>query len=242
MIKGLCFILAIYVLLLIVGYWLPAKIQSKYFWAIFFLIVFGFLLSGGFGFIELEDSDGFLSGDGSVYLMGTMVFAGCFAYLALTKKPSLSSTSSEQKANEIVEPMEKAPVNIEHQEETQDAPLSSETVVLPERLDTPLARAVFEKAIEQNLMEAVDGHYQWKKSKVLMAYMLGRIYCGDYPEENPYDSKKPLWVFGENGVLPDVPLQKLFNTKDLSQQRTNRKDRAVPDFYGEVDALSDWKA
>ena len=61
----------------------------------------------------------------------------------------------------------------EHEEE--------EHVELPGRLNTPLAQQVFALAIEKGLMEEVGNHYKWNESKALLAYMCGRIYCGDYP-------------------------------------------------------------
>ena len=62
-------------------------------------------------------------------------------------------------------------------------------VTLPPRLDTELARKVFAQAIEEGYMEEVGSHYSWKGTKALLAYMCGRIYCGDLPEYSKYEQK-----------------------------------------------------
>ncbi len=64
-----------------------------------------------------------------------------------------------------------------------------ERVVLPERIDTELARTVFARAIETGYMEENGPHYKWKLSKALLAYMCGRIYCGDKSEYSEKDEK-----------------------------------------------------
>ena len=52
-------------------------------------------------------------------------------------------------------------------------------VVLTGMLNTELAVKVFAKAIEAGYMSEKGSHYKWNDSKVLLAYMCGRIYCGD---------------------------------------------------------------
>lgn len=56
-------------------------------------------------------------------------------------------------------------------------------ITLPPRLDTELARKIFDKAIEEGYIIINDNHYEWTLNKVLLAYMCGRIYCEDYPEK-----------------------------------------------------------
>lgn len=69
-------------------------------------------------------------------------------------------------------------------------------VVLTGRLDTPIARKIFAKAIEAGYMEEVGSHYEWKNTKTLLTYICGRIYCGDKPEYSKID-RKSFWTFGE---------------------------------------------
>ena len=106
-------------------------------------------------------------------------------------------------------------------------------VILPEALDTELARKVFAKAIEVGYMKEDGTHYKWNESKVLLAYMCGRIYCGDKPIPSKFDDKGS-WKFGET-FFPDTELNNLFDISGLGQSRQNRKDLAVPVKSTEID-------
>lgn len=108
------------------------------------------------------------------------------------------------------------------------------TVVLTGMLNTELAVKIFAKAIEAGYMNEKDYHYKWNDSKVLLAYMCGRIYCGDKPVYSDMD-EKAFWKFGRMGVFPDTELSNLFEMPDLGQSRSNRKDLAVPAKSKEID-------
>ena len=82
-------------------------------------------------------------------------------------------------------------------------------VVLTGMLNTELAVKVFAKAIEAGYMSEKGSHYKWNDSKVLLAYMCGRIYCGDKPVYSDMDEKS-FWKFGRLGVFPDTELSNLF--------------------------------
>ncbi len=107
-------------------------------------------------------------------------------------------------------------------------------VVLTGMLNTELAVKVFAKAIEDGYMSEKGSHYKWNDSKVLLAYMCGRIYCGDKPVYSDMDEKS-FWKFGRLGVFPDTELSNLFEMPDLGQSRSNRKDLAVPAKSKEID-------
>ena len=119
---------------------------------------------------------------------------------------------------------------IDNQSECPDSPKG---VVLSGRLDTSLARTIFAKATEAGYIEEVGSHYSWKGTKALLAYMCGRIYCGDYPEYSKYE-QKTFWEFG-NGLFPDVELNALFEQTGIGQSRQNRRDMPVPNNAGEID-------
>lgn len=89
-------------------------------------------------------------------------------------------------------------------------------VVLTGMLNTELAVKVFAKAIEAGYMSEKGSHYKWNDSKVLLAYMCGRIYCGDKPVYSDMDEKS-FWKFGRLGVFPDTELSNLFEMPDLGQ-------------------------
>lgn len=109
-----------------------------------------------------------------------------------------------------------------------------EHVVLSDRLNTPLARQVFARAIEIGLIEEVGIHYKWKESKALLAYMCGRIYCGDYPKYSAREVKS-YWKAGRTEFFPESDLNALFEETALGQSRQNRKGEAVPMGSKKVD-------
>lgn len=109
-------------------------------------------------------------------------------------------------------------------------------VTLPSRLDTELARKIFDKAIEEEYIIINDDHYEWTLNKVLLAYMCGRIYCEDYPEKTIYDEKM-YWMPGRVELFPGAELDKLFNMKDLTQSRHSRKNKAAPIGSEKIDKL-----
>lgn len=114
--------------------------------------------------------------------------------------------------------------------------LYGDSIELPEALNTETARIVFDRAIKAGYITVKDGHYQWNEAKVLLSYLCGRIYCGDYPEYDQWDDKS-TWRFGKQDFFPNTELSKLFNEKDLSQSRQNRKDQKVPLGAEKIDGI-----
>ena len=159
-----------------------------------------------------------------------LVLSGVFAYGAEKLRIKL-----KEKNQQTVQP-------IDNHSECTDSPKgvvlsgrldTPKGVVLSGRLDTSLARTIFAKAIEAGYIEEVGSHYSWKGTKALLAYMCGRIYCGDHPEYSKYE-QKTFWEFG-NGLFPDVELNALFEQTGIGQSRQNRRDMPVPNNAGEID-------
>lgn len=148
---------------------------------------------------------------------------------------TLNKSVKKKKKPEIQTNIEKA-----KKEEVRSDEELPDGVYLVKELDTPLARKVFAKAIEQGFMKEDGHHYRWSEneSKVLLAYMCGRIYCKDVPE---YDERKRkyFWMDGKWSVFPDAALNNLFQTKDLSISRTNRLYAAAPHKSTEIDKMID---
>lgn len=117
-----------------------------------------------------------------------------------------------------------------------DTPPSEVQIKLHTRLDTELARKIFARAIENGYMTIEGKHYKWKESKVLLAYMCGRIYCEDYPKPTKFD-EKPFWKAGRSDLFPDAELNALFQTKQLVQSRHTRTERAAPIGFEKIDKL-----
>ena len=88
----------------------------------------------------------------------------------------------------------------------------------------------------EELMEENGDHYKWKQSKVLLAYMCGRIYCEDRPKYDRIEDKT-FWKFGRTEFFPESDLNELFEVTDLAQSRQNRKDSPVPQGSDKIDEL-----
>lgn len=189
-------------------------------WSAAILIFTGTLLLVGLGTIDLIKDN----------RPDIVVIAGVFFALFLSCALACGAEKLHAKNRE----KDKQTVQTKNsQAEGQDMP---EKVVLSGRLDTPLARTVFAKAIEAGYMEEDSSHYRWRKgTKALLAYMCGRIYCGDMPEYSELD-RRSFWKFG-NGLFPDTELNALFEQTGIGQSRQNRRDMAVPSNAGDVDKL-----
>lgn len=121
--------------------------------------------------------------------------------------------------------------NNDNQEDSDDIDLGIE---LPDKLNTPLARRIIKRAIADEFMEVQDGTLKWNKSVVLLAYVCGRIYCGDKPEFQKR-KQKYYWRLGKGGRFPDGLLQALFGVKNLGGARQKNRDTTVPDGAELVD-------
>lgn len=87
---------------------------------------------------------------------------------------------------------------------------------LPEELDTPEAREIFEKAIKAGFIEKSETGYKWNGSNALLSAFCGIVFCGDKVEIDKYLEEK----YVRNSTLfPDSALNKLFNLKNLGQSR-----------------------
>lgn len=79
---------------------------------------------------------------------------------------------------------------------------------IPKLRGTRQEKEVFEKALQKELMVLCDGGYKWTKSKALLAYMCGRLYCGDRIKED--DNEDRHYKKGRQ-QLPAKELKALFN-------------------------------
>ena len=193
--------------------------QRTVLWSSAILIFTGTLILIGVGVIEpiKNNQPDFVALTG---IFTALVLSGLFAYGAEKLRIKL-----REKNQQTVQ-------TIDNQSECSDSPKG---VVLSGRLDTSLARTIFAKAIEAGYIEEVGSHYSWKGTKALLAYMCGRIYCGDFPEYSKYE-QKTFWEFG-NGLFPDAELNALFEQTGIGLSRQNRRDMPVPTNAGEIDKL-----
>ena len=69
-------------------------------------------------------------------------------------------------------------------------------LMLPEELDTPMARKYFRVALEKGWMEKTETGFKWTQSKVELAYFCFKIYCPNRTEQFPESTLNRL--FGVN--------------------------------------------
>lgn len=95
----------------------------------------------------------------------------------------------------------------------------------------------FVAAKAMGLITENDEHLSWTKSKVLLAYFCGRIYCGDHAQVD-IRSNYAEWKTG-GFYMPEKVLQELFNVKNLGQQRRNRINNggSAPKGYDIIDTI-----
>ena len=106
-------------------------------------------------------------------------------------------------------------------------------VLIPQGVNTPLARRIFSKAIDADFISVDGTHLVWNDSTVLLAYMCGRIYCKDKAEKVPHENKY-CWEKGQDG-LPNAELTRLFQREGIGQARLNRKSATAPKKFEEID-------
>ena len=178
-----CILIAGFLILLAVTY--IYKLNSKVFWGVGLTTIIGILILLGLG--VLRPSWG--TETGTAVIVGistaigcaiTLIYAGCAITLIYAAEDLYQKKRIKGKKIAETESMQEDRVPDHHK------------VTLPSRLDTELARKIFDKAIEEGYIIIDDDHYEWTLNKVLLAYMCGRIYCEDYPEKTIYDEKTYL--------------------------------------------------
>lgn len=197
--------------------------QRSILWAASICIFLGTIFTIGFGLIDVVDGN----------RPNMPVIIGVVLALMEAAALAIGAEKLHTKQRELLNVMTKDNAVTTPVSEEQTAS-NDEAVVLTGMLNTELAIKVFAKAIEAGYMNEKGSHYKWNDSKVLLAYMCGRIYCGDKPVYSDMDEKS-FWKFGRLGVFPDTELSNLFEMPDLGQSRSNRKDLAVPAKSKEID-------
>ena len=217
--RVVCILIAGFLIVLAVTY--IYKLNSrKVFWGVGLTTIIGILILLGLG--VLRPSWG--TETGTAVIVGISTAIGCAITLIYAAEDLHQKKRIKGKKITETESVQEDMVPDHHK------------VTLPSRLDTELARKIFDKAIEEEYIIINDDHYEWTLNKVLLAYMCGRIYCEDYPEKTIYDEKM-YWMPGRVELFPGAELDKLFNMKDLTQSRHSRKNKAAPIGSEKIDKL-----
>ena len=86
------------------------------------------------------------------------------------------------------------PNNLESTEGNTSIELKELMNLMPENLRTEQAYKVFGKAIGKGLITKSDNGFSWEKTNVLLCFMFGRLYCGDYTFESKFRrNRQTLW-------------------------------------------------
>ena len=217
--RVVCILIAGFLIVLAVTY--IYKLNSrKVFWGVGLTTIIGILILLGLG--VLRPSWG--TETGTAVIVGISTAIGCAITLIYAAEDLYQKKRIKGKKIAETESVQEDSVPDHHK------------VTLPSRLDTELARKIFDKAIEEGYIIIDDDHYEWTLNKVLLAYMCGRVYCEDYPEKTIYD-EKTYWMPGRVELFPGTELDKLFNMKDLTQSRHTRKNKAAPTVSEKIDKL-----
>lgn len=114
---------------------------------------------------------------------------------------------------------------------------------LPEELNTDEAKKIFSKAVKAGLMQPLSNGsgYQWNRSNAMLAYLCGKIYCGDRIKQDMV-SKEWMLKRGET-FFPETALMSFFVNKErqaiknLGQSRIQMQ--RPPKGYKDIDRLFD---
>lgn len=107
---------------------------------------------------------------------------------------------------------------------------------IPTIHDTDKEKFIFGNAIKKEYMSLSGSCYKWKLSKSLLAYMCGRLYCGDRIKEEDDDK----WLVKGNTQMPKTEVEKLFGGIDVASNRYSLK--VPPRNYWKIDGLFEKEA
>ena len=113
----------------------------------------------------------------------------------------------------------------------------------PDELNTDKAKKIFSKAVKAGLMQPLSNGsgYQWNRSNAMLAYLCGKIYCGDRIKQDMV-SKEWMLKRGET-FFPETALMSFFVNKErqaiknLGQSRIQMQ--RPPKGYKDIDRLFD---
>ena len=115
--------------------------------------------------------------------------------------------------------------SVEPQQEQPDQP------PIPTIKDSDKEKLVFGNALQKQYMSLTNGCYKWHLSKALLAYMCGRLYCGDRVKEVDNDHIKYHKGYTQ---LPAKEVNRLFGVKVASNRYSIK---STPRSYWKVDEL-----
>lgn len=185
--------------------------QRKILWSAAIVLFVGTLLLVGFGVIDPVGE----TRPNLPALTGII--------MALVGAAALASTAEKLHSRNKGKQNEKLAQDLLYEQSSSPA----ERVVLPERLDTELARKVFARAIKAGFMERMErttnGNSRGTACLYVRTHLLRRqTRC------TPDTDEKSFWKYGSSGFFPDAELSALSGSRSSGNLRQNRKDLTVP--------------
>lgn len=114
---------------------------------------------------------------------------------------------------------------------------------LPEVLNTDEAKKIFSKAVKVGLMQPLSNGsgYQWNRSNAMLAYLCGKIYCGDRLKKDmvskEWELKRGETFFPETALMSFFVNKEKQAIKNLGQSRLQMQ--RPPKGYKDIDRLFD---
>ena len=120
------------------------------------------------------------------------------------------------------------------QQPTGGVPVGGSAVAhIPTINGTEAERKVFGMALQKGYMELVDGKYKWNKSKSLLAYMCGRLYCGDRIERVRNEDVLRRGMSG----FPQYECMELFGCDVASYRHQQHNKGTIPNRFQLINAM-----
>lgn len=156
-------------------------------------------------------------------VLGKPILDTAQRYIAWLQTSSKNNTAQQAKPNT--------------QKPTDVVPVADGTTAhLPTINGTEAERVVFARAIQNGYMELLldNGTYKWHRSKALLGYLCGRLYCGDRVRTNASGIKE--LTRGVDG-FPMMACRTLF-AMDVAKSRTQQFNTgAIPNGHEQIDNL-----
>lgn len=216
------FLLLVYLIVSLALAFLFKKQSKAILWTSGLLLFCTTLVLFGLGIIQVVKEDVFQVANFVTILM-MLVYAGIIILVAT----DAIKIGSKAKASNV----DKSSKSNQEENAKSDTP-----DYLPTICKIGRAPEILQKAIDAGLIKVEADHYHWTEKKVLLAYLCGRIFCGDEAICDKSTGDR-TWYPGKKKMFPEKDLNRLFNVSELKQSRNNRLHLSAPKESEIIDEL-----
>lgn len=98
---------------------------------------------------------------------------------------------------------------------------------------------ILNNAIKAGYFERTESGYKRtnKCSKTLLAYLCGKLFCGDSVERGEKKNMGSTWIADDTKKFPDKTISYIFNETDIGSLRRNRKNFEPPVGWEDIDSF-----